>query len=102
MSPAGPHHLEDLNEAGGVYGIMKELTKKKLINAKCVTVTGSKISDLLKNAAVADSEVIRPVNKPYHEKGGLAVLMGSLAPQGSIVKRIGVSESIWHFEGKAK
>ncbi len=102
MSPAGPHHLEDLNEAGGVYAIMKELTKKKLINTKCMTVTGSKISDLLKNAAVADNEVIHPVSKPYHEKGGLAVLTGSLAPQGSIVKRIGVSESIWHFEGKAK
>ena len=102
MSPAGPHHLEDLNEAGGVYGIMKELTKKNLINKQCMTVTGGKMGDLLKNAAVADHEVIRPLSKPYHEKGGLAVLTGSLAPQGSIVKRIGVSEKIWHFEGKAK
>ena len=102
MSPAGPHHLEDLNEAGGVYGIMKELTKKNLINTQCVTVAGGKVGDLLKKAAVADYEVIRPLQKPYHKKGGLAVLTGSLAPQGSIVKRIGVSESIWHFEGKAK
>jgi dihydroxy-acid dehydratase len=102
MSPAGPHHLEDLNEAGGVYGIMKELSKKNLINKKCLTVEGKKIGDLLKYAEIADSTVIRPLKDPYHEKGGLAVLHGSLAPDGSIVKRIGVVESIWHFEGKAK
>ncbi len=102
MSPAGPHHLEDLNEAGGVHGIMKELAKKNLINPECVTVSGSTIGDLLKKAAVSDHEVIRPLQKPYHKKGGLAVLRGSLAPNGSIVKRIGVSEKIWSFEGKAK
>jgi len=102
MSPAGPHHLEDLNEAGGVYAIMGELTKKSFINKQCMTVAGAKIGDLLKNVVVVDDEVIRPLNKAYHKKGGLAVLTGSLAPQGSIVKRIGVSEKIWHFEGKAK
>lgn len=102
MSPAGPHHLEDLNEAGGVYGIMKELSKKNLINKKCLTVEGRKTGELLKYAEIADSTVIRPVKDPYHEKGGLAVLSGSLAPGGSIVKRIGVAESIWHFVGKAK
>ncbi len=102
MSPAGPHHLEDLYEAGGVYGIMKELTKRKLINTQCMTVTGRKLGDVIKSAVVTDYEVIRPLNKPYHKKGGLAVLTGSLAPQGAIVKRIGVSEKIWHFEGKAR
>jgi dihydroxy-acid dehydratase len=102
MSPAGPHHLEDLNEAGGVCAIMRELAKKNLINKQCITVAGGKMGDLLKNAVVANYEVIRPLNKAYHKKGGLAVLTGSLAPQGSIVKRIGVSEKIWHFEGKAK
>ncbi|MCX5813290.1 MAG: dihydroxy-acid dehydratase [Proteobacteria bacterium] len=102
MSPAGPHHLEDLNEAGGVYGIMKELSKKNLINKKCLTVEGRKIGDLLKYAEVADSTVIRPIKEAYHEKGGLAVLHGTLAPDGSIVKRIGVAESIWHFKGTAK
>jgi len=102
MSPAGPHHLEDLFEAGGVYGIMKELTKKNLINKKCVNVTGGKVGDVLKAAAVTDRNVIHPVDKPYHEKGGLAVLSGSLAPQGAIVKRIGVLENAWHFVGKAK
>ena len=102
MSPAGPYHLEDLNEAGGVFGIMKELSRRKLIDTKCMSVAGGKIGDLLKETAVADHEVIRPIDKPYHEKGGLAVLTGTLAPQGSIVKRIGVSENIWHFVGKAK
>jgi len=101
MSPAGPHHLEDLFEAGGVYGIMKELSKKKLINKKCKTV-GGKMGDLIKEAVIEDREVIRPLNNPYHEKGGLAVLSGSLAPDGAIVKRIGVQESAWHFKGKAR
>ena len=102
MSPAGPHHLEDLFEAGGVYGIMKELSKKNLINKKCVNVTGGKVGDVLKAAAVTDRNVIHLVDAPYHEKGGLAVLSGSLAPQGAIVKRIGVLENAWHFVGKAK
>ncbi len=102
MSPAGPHHLEDLNEAGGVYGIMKELALKGLIKKTCMTVAGRKVADLLKAANVTDREVIRSVDSPYHEKGGLAVLEGSLAPQGSIVKRIGVSEKIWRFKGKAR
>jgi dihydroxy-acid dehydratase len=102
MSPAGPHHLEDLFEAGGVYGIMKELTKKNLINKKCVNVTGGKVGEVLKAAAVTDRNVIHLVDAPYHEKGGLAVLSGSFAPHGAIVKRIGVSENAWHFVGKAK
>jgi dihydroxy-acid dehydratase len=102
MSPAGPHHLEDLNEAGGVYAIMKELTRRNLIRKSCFTVTGKKLSDLLKNIEAADRNIIRTMENAYHEKGGLAVLSGSLAPQGSIVKRIGVDESIWHFEGKAR
>jgi dihydroxy-acid dehydratase len=102
MSPAGPHHLEDLFEAGGVYAIMKELSKKNLINKKCMTVAGRKLGDLLKEAAVEENEVIRPLGRPYHEKGGLAVLYGSLAPDGAIVKRIGVPEEAWHFTGIAR
>ncbi|HPH40837.1 MAG TPA: dihydroxy-acid dehydratase [Syntrophorhabdaceae bacterium] len=102
MSPAGQHHLEDLNDAGGVYGIMKELSGKGLIKKGCLTVEVKKIGDTIKHAVVSDTEVIRPIDRPYHDKGGLAVLSGSLAPDGCIVKRIGVSESIWHFEGKAR
>ncbi|MCX5818210.1 MAG: dihydroxy-acid dehydratase [Proteobacteria bacterium] len=102
MSPAGSHHLEDLDDAGGVFAIMKELSKKNLIHKECLTVEGRKVGDILKLATVNDTTVIRPLDSPYHDKGGLAVLSGSLAPDGSIVKRIGVSESIWHFEGKAR
>ena len=102
MSPAGPHHLEDLNVAGGVYAIMKELSKKSLINKKCRTAEGRTVGDLLKAAEIADDAVIRSVKEPYHEKGGLAVLSGTLAPGGAIVKRIGAVESAWHFKGKAK
>jgi dihydroxy-acid dehydratase len=102
MSPAGPHHLEDLSAAGGVYGIMKELSKKNLINKKCKTVEGRTVGDLLKSVEIADDTVIRSVKNPYHEKGGLAVLSGTLAPGGAIVKRIGAEESAWHFVGKAK
>jgi len=102
MSPAGYHRLEDLNEAGGIYAIMKELSKNNLINKRCITVSGKKVGDIIKDAKVLDHEVIRPIDNPYHEKGGLAVLTGSLAPDGSIVKRIGVSKDIWHFVGKAR
>jgi dihydroxy-acid dehydratase len=102
MSPAGPHHLEDLAEAGGVYGIMKELSRKNLINKKCKTVAGGKVGDILKEVSVQDHDVIRTLDKAYHDKGGLAVLSGSLAPDGAIVKRIGVVESIWHFRGTAR
>ena len=102
MSPAGSHHLEDLDDAGGVFAIMKELSKKNLIHKKCLTVEGRKVGDILKLAAVNDETIIRPIDNPYHDKGGLAVLSGSLAPDGSVVKRIGVSKNIWHFEGKAK
>ncbi|MCX7966036.1 MAG: dihydroxy-acid dehydratase [Syntrophorhabdaceae bacterium] len=102
MSPAGPHRLEDLNEAGGVYAIMKELSKKNLINKECLTVDGRNVGELLKKVKVFDHDVIHSIDNPYHEKGGLAVLTGSLAPDGSIVKRIGVSKEIWHFVGTAR
>jgi dihydroxy-acid dehydratase len=102
MSPAGPHHLEDLFEAGGVYGIMKELSRKGLMRESCMTVAGENVGDLLKGVQVPEHDVIHTIENPYHEKGGLAVLYGSLAPGGSIVKRIGAVESVWHFEGKAR
>jgi dihydroxy-acid dehydratase len=102
MSPAGAHHLEDLDDAGGVFAIMKELSKKNLIHKECLTVEGKKVGGILKLVTVNDTTVIRRLDNPYHDKGGLAVLSGSLAPDGSVVKRIGVSEGIWHFEGKAK
>ena len=102
MSPAGPYHLEDLHEAGGVYGIMKELSAKALVDRKCMTVEGRKVGDLLKGVEVLDPNVIRPLSKPYREKGGLAVLHGTLAPGGAIIKTAGVPDSMRRFTGKAR
>ena len=102
MSPAGPYHLEDLHEAGGVYGIMKELSAKALVDRKCMTVEGRKVGDLLKGVEVLDPNVIRPLSKPYREKGGLAVLYGTLAPEGAIIKTAGVPDSMRRFTGKAR
>jgi dihydroxy-acid dehydratase len=102
MSPAGPHHLEDLNEAGGVFGIMKELTRKGLINTTCTTVEREQVGKLLETAFVANPEVIRPVDRPYHDRGGLAVLKGSLAPSGAVIKIAGVADSLRRFKGQAR
>ncbi len=102
MSPAGPHHLEDLDEAGGVYGIMKELSKKGLIDGSCETVEGKKIWELLKPACVEDPTVIRPLDNPYHARGGLAVLRGSLAPEGAVLKIAGVADNLRKFTGRAR
>ncbi len=102
MSPAGPHHLEDLNEAGGVFGIMSELSKKGLIDGTCTTVAGSTIGELAAQAHVEDPEVIRPLDNPYRPRGGLAILKGTLAPGGAIVKVAGVADSMRRFAGQAR
>jgi len=102
MSPAGPHHLEDLDRAGGIYGIMKELSKKGLIDGSCQTVEGEKLSEVLKPARVEDPAVIRPLDTPYHPRGGLAVLRGSLAPDGSVLKVAGVPDDLRRFTGRAR
>ena len=102
MSPAGPHHLEDLNQAGGVSAIMKELSKKGLINLGELTVTGQKIGENIKDAKPADSEVIRPLSDPYHPTGGLVVLFGNLAPDGAIVKQSAVAEEMLTHQGSAR
>jgi dihydroxy-acid dehydratase len=102
MSPAGVHHLEDLNDAGGVYGIMKELSTKNLIQGQCITVEGKALAETLQYARVENAEVIRPIDQPYHAKGGLAVLQGTLAPGGAIVKVAGVATSMRNFTGSAR
>jgi len=102
MSPAGPHHLEDLHEAGGVYAIMKELSKRSLVNEACLTVAGKTVGEMMGEASVEDYGVIRPIDRPYHARGGLAVLTGSLAPQGAIVKIAGVADRIRRFSGQAR
>jgi dihydroxy-acid dehydratase len=102
MSPAGPHHLQDLYEAGGVYAVMKELTKKNLINTDLMTVTGKTIGQTLAEADIKRDDVIRSVEKPYHEKGGVAVLNGNLAPGTAVVKRTAVDRTMWHHKGPAR
>jgi dihydroxy-acid dehydratase len=101
MSPAGPHHLQDLHEAGGVYAVMKELLKLGLINTDQQTVSGKTIGEAISSARIESAEVIRTVENPYHEKGGIAVLEGNLAPDKAVVKRTAVDKSMWRHRGPA-
>jgi len=102
LAPAGPTYMEDLNEAGGVYAVMKELADAGLLNLDCMTVTGKTIGENIKNAVNRNPEVIRPLDNPYSKTGGLAVLKGNLAPDGSVVKRSAVVEEMMVHEGPAR
>jgi dihydroxy-acid dehydratase len=94
--------MEDLNEAGGVYAVMKELADIGLLNTDCMTVTGQSIGENIKNAVNRNPEVIRTVDNPYSKTGGLAVLKGNLAPDGSVVKRSAVVPEMLVHEGPAR
>ena len=102
LAPAGPTYMEDLNEAGGVYAVMKELADIGLLNTECMTVTGKTIGENIANAVNMNEEVIRPVSNPYSKTGGLAVLKGNLAPDGSVVKRSAVVPEMMVHEGPAR
>ncbi len=102
LAPAGPTYMEDLNEAGGVYAVMNELNKLGLLHTDCMTVTGKTVGENIKNAVNRDPSVIRPVENPYSKTGGLAVLKGNLAPDGSVVKRSAVVEEMLVHEGPAR
>ncbi len=102
LAPAGPTYMEDLNEAGGVYAVMKELADIGLLNTECMTVTGKTVGENIKNAVNLNPEVIRPVDNPYSTTGGLAVLKGNLAPDGSVVKRSAVVPEMMVHEGPAR
>lgn len=102
LAPAGPTYMEDLNEAGGVYAVMKELADIGLLNTDCITVTGKTVGENIANAVNLDPEVIRPVDNPYSKTGGLAVLKGNLAPDGSVVKRSAVVEEMMVHKGPAR
>ena len=102
LAPAGPTYMEDLNEAGGVYAVVNELCKLGLINEDCMTVTGKTIGEAVKNAVNKNPEVIRPTDNPYSKTGGLAVLKGNLAPDGSVVKRSAVVPEMLKHEGPAR
>ena len=102
MSPGGRHHLEDLNHAGGVPAVSKELAAAGLIYEDCLTVTGKTVGENLVNVEVLDRDVIRSVNDPYHAEGGLAALFGNLAPQGCVVKQSAVLDEMLQHEGPAR
>jgi len=102
LAPAGPTFMEDLNEAGGVYAVMNELNKLDLLHTDCMTVTGKTVGENIAGCVNKDPEVIRPVENPYTKTGGLAVLKGNLAPDGSVVKRSAVAEEMLVHEGPAR
>jgi len=102
LAPAGPTYMEDLNEAGGVWAVMKELADIGLLNTDCMTVTGKTVGENIANAVNLNEEVIRPVSNPYSTTGGLAVLKGNLAPDGSVVKRSAVVPEMMVHEGPAR
>lgn len=102
LAPAGPTYMEDLNEAGGVYAVMQELTKKNLLHLDCMTVTGKTMGENIAHARNKNPEVIRPMENPYSETGGLAVLTGNLAPDGGVVKRSAVVPEMMVHEGPAR
>ncbi|WP_028234889.1 dihydroxy-acid dehydratase [Pseudobutyrivibrio sp. MD2005] len=102
LAPAGPTYMEDLNEAGGVWAVMKELADIGLLNTDCLTVTGKTVGENIANAINKNPEVIRPVDNPYTKTGGLAVLKGNLAPDGSVVKRSAVVPEMLVHEGPAR
>ena len=102
LAPAGPTYMEDLNEAGGVYAVMDELDKLGLLHTECMTVTGKTVGENIEQAVNRNPEVIRPVENPYSKTGGLAVLKGNLAPDGSVVKRSAVVEEMLVHEGPAR
>ena len=102
LAPAGPTYMEDLNEAGGIYAVMNEISKKGLLNLDCMTVTGKTVGENIKNCPNLNPEVIRPVENPYSQTGGIAILKGNLAPDSAVVKRSAVAPEMLKHEGPAR
>ena len=102
LAPAGRTYIEELDLAGGVYAVMNELDKKGLINKDCITVTGKTVGENIEGCINKNHDVIRPIENPYSQTGGIAVLRGNLAPEGSVVKRSAVLEEMLVHEGPAK
>ncbi len=102
LAPAGPTYMEDLNEAGGVYAVMNELSKKNLLNLDCMTVTGKTVGKNIASCSNRNPEVIRPVENPYSTTGGIAILKGNLAPDSGVVKRSAVAPEMLVHEGPAR
>ena len=101
LSPSGHHHMEDLGRAGGLPAMMNELSKKSLLHEDCITVTGKTIGENIRNHPVLDYSVIKPIDKPYGNRGGLAILRGNLAPDGAVVKESAVAPEMLEHSGPA-
>lgn len=102
LAPAGHTYIEDLNEAGGIYAVMNEISKLGLLNLDCMTVTGKTVGENIKNCINKNPEVIRPVENPYSKTGGIAILKGNLAPDSAVVKRSAVAPEMLKHEGPAR
>lgn len=102
LAPSGNHFIEDLNEAGGVYAVMNELNKTKLLNTDLMTCTGNTVMDNIKDCRVKEYKVIKKVEDPYSATGGIAILYGNIAPDGAVVKQAAVSEKMLYHEGPAR
>jgi len=102
LSPAGPHHIEDLDAAGGIQAVMKTISKLGIIHEKTFTVNGKTVGANLKAARVLNPEVIRPLANPYSQQGGIAILRGNLAPDGAVVKQSAVAPAMQVNDGKAR
>lgn len=102
LAPAGPTYIEDLNEAGGIYAVMNEISKLGLLELNCITATGKTVGENIKGCLNKDPEVIRPVENPYSSTGGIAILKGNLAPDSAVVKRSAVAPEMLKHEGPAR
>ena len=102
LAPAGHTYIEELNEAGGIYAVMHEISKKGLLHLDCITVTGKTVGENIKDCVNKNPEVIRPIENPYSQTGGIAILRGNLAPNSAVVKRSAVAEEMMVHEGPAR
>ncbi len=102
LAPAGPHHIQDLYNAGGVQAVMNELSRKNLLNLELMTVTGRTVGENISNVKVMDYNIIRPIDNPYSTTGGIAVLRGNIAPDGAVVKRSAVAQEMLVHKGPAR
>lgn len=102
LAPAGHTYMEDLNEAGGVYAVMNELTKRNLLNTDLITATGKTVAENIEGCEIKDTDIIRPITNPYSTTGGIAVLKGNLAPDGCVVKRSAVAPEMLQHKGSAR
>lgn len=102
LAPAGNHFIEDLNEAGGVYAVMNEISKLGTLHTELMTCTGKTVKENIAGHEIKNTEVIRTVEQPYSKTGGIAVLKGNLAPEGCVVKRSAVSEEMMYHKGRAR